>query len=109
MLNNVQRKDGIIMSENKSPNKKWTSKRIVALIGVFLLLALYVAALFISIFIPDRSGDMLRFCIFGTVAIPFIIWVYIWMYGKLTGKHTIADFDYLQDTESTDSTEQQEN
>ncbi len=97
------------MSENKSPNKKWTSKRIVALIGVFLLLALYIGALFISIFIPDKSGDMLLFCIFGTVAIPFLIWIYIWMYGKLTGKHTIADFDYLQDTESTDDTEQQEN
>ncbi len=99
------------MSENKNPNKKWTSKRIVALIGVFLLLALYVAALFISIFNPDSSGDMLRFCIFGTVAIPLFIWIYVWMYGKLTGKHTIADFDYLQDkdeninndTESTDT------
>lgn len=91
------------MNENQSSNKKWSSKRIVALIGVFLLLALYIGALFISIFIPDKSGDMLLFCIFGTVAIPFLIWIYIWMYGKLTGKHTIADVDYLQTTNDTDT------
>lgn len=91
------------MTENQSSNKKWTSKRIVALIGVFLLLALYIGSLCISLFIPDKSSDMLLLCIFGTVAIPFLIWIYIWMYGKLTGKHTIADVDYLQNMEDTDT------
>ncbi len=91
------------MEDKQTPKHKWTSKRIVALIGVFLLIALYVVSLFISLFIPERSGDMLLFCIFGTVAIPFLIWIYIWMYGKLTGRHTIADVDFLQDTDDTET------
>lgn len=90
------------MKDNQTNHKKWTSKRIVALIGVILLLALYIGSLFTSIFAPEKADDMLRFCIFGTVAIPFLIWIYIWMYGKLTGKHTIADVDFLQDTDNTE-------
>lgn len=98
------------MKDTQTNNHKWTAKRIVALIGVFFLVAIYIASLFISLLIPERADDMLLLCIFGTVAIPLLIWIYVWMYGKLTGKRTIADVDYLQskenfnnDTESADT------
>jgi len=27
------------------------------------------------------------------------LWIYIWLFGKLTGKHTMASFDLMQDKE----------
>ena len=79
-------------NESKS-GKKTTSKQIVALIGIVLLVALYLFTLIAALF--DHSGTMVLFraSLIGTFTIPLLIWVYIWMYGKLTNKHTMADFD----------------
>lgn len=85
------------MANNKNTNSKWTSKRIVALIGVVLLVALYIVTLFVAIFMPGESGQLFQACLVATIAIPLLIWIYIWMYGKLTNKHTMADPDYLKD------------
>lgn len=91
----------IFMSEKQTNKHKWTSKRIIALLGVVLLVALYIVTLLVAILAPDKSGNMLKCCFLATIAIPTLIWIYIWMYGKLTNKHTIADPDYLkvEDTE----------
>lgn len=83
------------MTEKQTTKHKWTSKRIIALLGVILLVFLYIVTLFVAIFVPDQSGNMLKCCFLATIAIPTLIWIYIWMYGKLSGKHTIADPDYL--------------
>ena len=90
---------GLIMSEKQTNKQKWTSKRIIALLGVVLLVALYIVTLLVAILAPDKSGNMLKCCFLATIAIPTLIWIYIWMYGKLSGKHTIADPDYLKDTD----------
>ncbi len=95
------------MKEKKNVTAKWNSKRIVALIGVILLAAVYIGTLLIAIFAPQHSDMALRFCIFGTVAIPVLIWIYIWMYGKLSGRHTIADPDYLQDIVPEESAQEE--
>lgn len=79
-------------NENKPP-KKTTSKQIVAIIGVVLLAAMYVITLIAAIFDNPNSMLLFRACLIGTFTIPLLIWVYIWMYGKLTQKHTMADFD----------------
>lgn len=71
--------------------KRITSKQIVALTGVILLVLLYVAALAAALFDSSASGKLFQICLFATVAVPVLIWVYIWMYGKLTGKKTISD------------------
>ncbi len=73
--------------------KKVTSKQIVAIIGVVLLVLMYIAALVAAIADSSASGNLFRVCLYATVVIPIIIWVYTWMYGKLTQKHTFADFD----------------
>ena len=84
--------------ENKSNNKetinsrkKVTSKQVVALIGVILLVLLYIVTLIVAIFDNSDSGRWFMSCIVATVAVPLLIWIYTWMYGKLTGRHTIAD------------------
>lgn len=90
------------MSNNKTPKKKRTSKQIVALMGVILLVALYIITLLVAIFAPESSGHLFQACLMATVFVPILIWVYVWMYGKLTGKHTMADPEYLQDTDTED-------
>lgn len=59
----------------------------------YMLLALYIITLLVAIFDTSSSGKLFALCLFATVAIPLLIWIYIWMYGKLTGRRTIADFD----------------
>ena len=83
------------MSEKKDnrPKKKITSRQAVALGGVILLAALYLTTLVVAILDRDSSGRLFQACLAGTVFIPLLIWVYIWMYGKLRGKHTMADLD----------------
>ena len=71
--------------------KKITSKQVVALIGVILLVLLYIATLIVAIFDNSDSGKWFMGCILATVAVPLLIWIYTWMYGKLTGRHTIAN------------------
>lgn len=81
-------------TENKTNKKKRTnSKQVVALAGVVLLVAMYLVTLIVAIFDSDTSGRLFQACLVATIAIPLLIWIYIWMYGMLTGKHTIADPD----------------
>jgi len=66
-------------------------QRIAALIGVGLLLLLYLATLLCAIFNFDGTGRMFAACLFASVAIPILLWLYIFLYGKVTKKKTIAD------------------
>lgn len=100
------------MEENKktagentpAPKKKITSKQVVAIIGIVLLVLMYVATLIVAVFDSSASGRLFWMCLFSTVAIPLLIWIYTWMYGKLTRKHTFADFDLGGTKERADST-----
>lgn len=92
------------------PKKKITSRQVVALGGVILLAALYLITLVVAIADRDSSGRLFQACLVGTVSIPLLIWIYIWMYGKLRGKHTMADLDLggvsqEQDPETDDAPE----
>lgn len=73
--------------------KKVTSKQVVAIIGIILLVLMYIVTLLAAIFDSSASARLFWMCLFSTVAIPILIWIYTWMYGVLTKKHTIADFD----------------
>jgi amino acid transporter len=80
---------------NKQTNTSKTgrSKQLVAWAGIILLVALYVITLIVAIFDTSASGKLFALCLFATVAVPLLIWIYTWMYGKLTGKHTFEDVD----------------
>lgn len=71
--------------------KKMTSKQLVAIIGVALLILLYVATLVAAIADSSQSARWFRICLVGTFALPLVIWLYSWMYGRLTGKSAIGD------------------
>lgn len=76
-------------------------QRIAALCGIILLIGLYLFTLIAAIFNFDGTGNLLKACLFATVAIPILIWIYIWMYGVYTKKHTPASFDFMKDTEKS--------
>ncbi len=71
-------------------NKK---QRIAALIGIIFLIALYIATLVFSILDFEGSERLFQACLFGTIAIPILLWIYIWLFGKMTNKKTLADFN----------------
>lgn len=79
--------------------KKVTSKQVVAVIGVALLVLMYIGALIAAFADKSASGHLFWACLYATVIIPILIWIYTWMYGKLTQKHTFADFDVNKESD----------
>lgn len=74
-------------------SSKMTPRRIAALLGVILLAVLYLVTLIMAIVDKSSSGKWFMICLMGTVTIPLLIWIYIWMYGMLSQRHTFASFD----------------
>ena len=83
--------------EKDKNTKRVTSRQVVAIVGILLLALLYIITLIVAIFDNSESGRWFMLCIFATVAVPILLWVYTWMYGKLTGRHTIADSGHFSD------------
>lgn len=81
-------------SQDNNKKSKMTSKQIVALAGVVLLVLMYIVTLFAAIFDHSASGYLFRASLIASFCIPFLIWIYVWMYGRLTRKKTFADMDY---------------
>ena len=69
-----------------------TSKQIFAIAGIVVLVLLYVVTLFAAIFDSSASHALFATCLLATVAIHLLIWIYTWMFGKLTNRSTFADF-----------------
>lgn len=62
---------------------KRTAKQIAALLGIVLLVLLYVLLLVFAIFDFKGSDILFRTCLIGTVTIPILIWIYMYLYDKL--------------------------
>lgn len=73
--------------------KKKSPKQIAALVCVVILVALYLITLIFAV--ADFPGWQRMFggCLVGTIALPILLWIYIWLYGKIKDRHTIASFD----------------
>ena len=92
-------------ANGEKKENKMTAKRIAAILGIILLFALYIITLLVAIFDRSSSGQWFMICLIATVTVPLLIWIYTWMYGVLTNKHTIASFD-IRSTKKSDSNEQ---
>ncbi len=93
--------------------KKINIKRIIALAAVVILAALYVITLLAAIFDNSASGNLFKICLICTIAVPVLAWIFIWIYGQMTGKKTIADLNLMQDRDpierqNTDSVDKKE-
>ena len=83
-------------TENKMEQKApWTAKRVAAIIGIVLLVALYVIT-FISAFLgSEGAGRLFRFSLGMTIAVPIFLWILIWCVGRFQNKRNMASLDIL--------------
>lgn len=65
-------------------------KQIAAIIGIVLLAALYLATFILALCRFDGAFSLFMGALACTIAVPILIWIYIWLYGLLTRKKTIA-------------------
>ena len=72
-------------------------KRIGALIGVILLVGSIIATLIMAIMGYTFENALFMGLVVADICLPILLWVYIWLFGKLTGKHTMASFELMQD------------
>ena len=73
--------------------KKKSPKQIAALLCVVLLVALYVFTLVCALLNFDGWQRLFASCLVATIGLPILLWIYIWLYGKMKDRHTIASFD----------------
>jgi len=81
--------------------KKRTPKQIAALLCVILLLSMYAAAFVVACLDPGDSGRLFAACLMATIALPILLWIYIWLYGVCRGRHNMASPDILHSDEYT--------
>ena len=75
-------------------------KRFGALVGVILLVGSIIATLVMAILGFTFESTIFMGLVVADICLPILLWVYIWLFGKLTGKHTMASFDLMQDKEN---------
>ena len=81
-------------SDKNTPHKKKaTPKQIAAITGLVPLLLLYAVTLITAFIDTAQTRKLFELCAFATFVLPLVIWVYIWIFGKLTGRSTIADLN----------------
>ena len=79
-------------SQQKAP---WTAKRVAAIIGIVLLVALYVLTFVSSLIGTEGAGRLFRFSLGMTIAVPIFLWIFIWCIGRFQNKRNMASLDIL--------------
>ena len=74
-------------------------KRIGALVGIILLVGSIVATLVMALLGYTFESNLFMGLIIADISLPILLWIYIRLFGKMTGKHTMASFDLMQDKE----------
>lgn len=65
-------------------NKKRTPKQIAALICVVILVCMYIVTLIVACLDFSGSGRLFAACLLATIGLPILLWIYIWLYGRIT-------------------------
>ena len=70
---------------------KKNPKQLAAIAGIGLLVTLYLFT-FVTAFLQIENWDRLFMAsLVATVGIPILIWIYIWIYQKITDQRAQAD------------------
>ena len=80
-------------SDRKDQKSKMTPKRIAALVCALLLVALYLFTFVCALLSFPNWHRLFAACLVATIGLPILLWIYIWIYGKVTDRRTIASFD----------------
>ncbi len=71
--------------------KKISGKQLAAIICIALLVLLYVATLIVALLDFPGSDRLFAACLLATVGLPILLWIYLFLYGRITQKKTAAD------------------
>lgn len=88
--------------DKKKKNKK-NPRQIAALIGIALLILLYVGLLIQALTFGPDAGQIFMSALTGTVTIPIVVWLFIWVYGVYARRHTIASLDAMTSNQMHDT------
>lgn len=73
------------------------SKRVLAIIGIILLVSLYIVTLFFAIFDKSASGSFFYASLYCTFVIPILIWVYTRAYDWFKSKDSDDQNEHKED------------
>ena len=76
-------------------------KRILALIGVFLLLAMYASTMVFALIDSPRAAEMFRISLYCTIVIPVVIYAGTLIFKNAHDRKDLP-FSTEEDTPSTD-------
>ncbi|MCM1145662.1 MAG: hypothetical protein NC318_13510 [Blautia sp.] len=80
-------------------DKKRTPKQIAALLCVVILACTYLAALIVAFLDFPGADRLFSACLLATIGLPILLWIYIWLYGVIKERRTIASIDFLEGDE----------
>lgn len=66
-------------------------KRIIALLGVILLLALYISTIVLACIGSENALNLLRAAIYATIVVPVLLWAYSFIYKLLKNNYSQKD------------------
>ena len=78
---------------NGKEKKKISPKQVAAIVCIVLLVGMYVATLIVALLDFPGADRLFQACLVATIGLPILLWIYIWLYGKVKDRHTIASFD----------------
>lgn len=78
---------------NKEKTPAW--KRILAWVGIVILVGMYLVLLFEALTGSPDTYNVFIGCVAATIAVPILLWLLIWSIGALTGRHTVASLDAM--------------
>ncbi len=67
-------------------------KRVFALIAVALIVLLIVAAAVVAVLDFPNKTPVFASLFAAMVFLPIVAWIFLWLYGIITGKKTMASF-----------------
>lgn len=85
---------------------KKKSKQIAAWSCIVLLVLLYVATFVIALLDFPGSGALFQSCLVATIGLPILLWIYIWLYGKIKERHTGSSDDISENDDDTPAGEE---
>ena len=83
--------------------KKKTPKQIAALVCVVILAAMYLITLIVACIDFQDAGRLFAACLLTTIALPILLWIFIWVYGIYKDKHNMASLDMMHSDSYTDT------
>ena len=88
-------RQGAASQDTDQQQAPWTAKRVAAIIGIVLLVALYVLTFVSSLIGTEGAGRLFRFSLGMTIAVPIFLWIFIWCVGRFQNKRNMASLDIL--------------